>query len=149
MAHRLFVLNGPNLNMLGRREPTVYGSTTLAEIERRCRELAKELDFDLLFAQSNAEGQLIDWVHQAYEEDAAVVVNPGGLTFGSVALHDAMRMLRTPIVEVHLTNIFGRDPIYHHPLTSRAAWGFIAGLGPDGYELAMRGLAARLAAGRP
>jgi 3-dehydroquinate dehydratase II len=145
VAHRLFVLNGPNLNMLGRREPEVYGRTTLAGIEERCQELARELDFDLFFGQSNMEGQLVEWLHQAYEEDAAVVINPAGLTTTSVSVHDALRMLRQPVIEVHLTNIFQREPIYHRSVTAYAVWGFIAGLGVNGYELAMRGLARRLA----
>jgi 3-dehydroquinate dehydratase-2 len=145
VADRLFVLNGPNLNMLGRREPHLYGRVTLAEIEKRCHELARELDFDLFFAQSNFEGQLIEWLHQAYEETAAVIINPAGLTSRSVAVLDALRTLQRPIVEVHLTNIFRREAIYHQPLTACAAWGFIAGLGAGGYELAMRGLARKLA----
>ncbi len=145
MSHRLFVLNGPNLNLLGRREPEVYGRGTLADLERRCRAVADEFDFDLFFAQTNHEGQLIDWVHRAFEEDAAVAINPAGLTTRSVALYDALRMLRTPVVEVHLTNIFGREPIYQESLTAAAAEGFIAGLGPSGYELAIRALAQRLA----
>lgn len=147
MADRLFVLNGPNLNMLGRREPHLYGRVTLAEIETRCHEVARELDFDLFFGQSNAEGQLIEWLHQAYEANAAVIINPAGLSTRSVAVFDALRMLQQPIIEVHLTNIFSREPIYHPPLTASAAWGFIAGLGADVYELAMRGLARRLAVG--
>jgi 3-dehydroquinate dehydratase-2 len=145
VADRLFVLNGPNLNMLGRREPHVYGRVTLAEIEKRCHELARELDFDLFFAQSNSEGQLIEWLHQAYEEAAAVIINPAGLSSRSVAVLDALRMLQRPVVEVHLTNVFRREAVYRQPLTAYAAWGFIAGLGAGVYELAMRGLASTLA----
>jgi 3-dehydroquinate dehydratase-2 len=147
VARRLFILNGPNLDMLGRREPRVYGTVTLAEIEKRCRTLAAELDIDLFFAQSNAEGQLIDWLHQAYDEEAAVIINPAGLSNRSVALHDALRMLTRPVIEVHLTNIFRREGTYHDGLlTARVAGGFLAGFGADGYELAMRGLPAD---GRP
>jgi 3-dehydroquinate dehydratase-2 len=131
--------------MLGRREPGVYGSTTLADIEARCQALACELDFDLYFAQSNVEGQLIAWVHEAFDEAAAVIINPAGLTTQSVSLYDALRMLATPVVEVHLTNIYRREPIYHPSLTARAAWGVIAGLGASGYELAMHAIARRLA----
>lgn len=145
MTQRLFVLNGPNLNLLGRREPQLYGTTTLAEIEQRCRALALELDFDLFFAQSNEEGQLIDWVHEAKGCAAAVVINPAGLSFRSVPLLDALKMLDQPIVEVHLTNIFQREPLYHHSVTAHSSWGFIAGLGPAVYELAMHGLAHKLA----
>jgi 3-dehydroquinate dehydratase-2 len=147
VAERLFILNGPNLNMLGRREPHLYGRVTLAAVESGCRTVAEELDFDLFFAQSNAEGQLIDWVHQAYDEAAAVIVNPAGLSTRSVALYDALRMLDRPIVEVHLTNVFGREPLYRDLLTAAAAWGFLAGFGAEVYEMAMRGLATHLSGG--
>lgn len=147
MAQRMFILNGPNLNMLGRREPEIYGRATLADIERRCQELARELGFEMFFAQSNAEGQLIEWVHLACDEDAAVVINPAGLTTRSVALLDALRMVRQPVVEVHLTNVYRREAFYQRSLTAYAAWGFIAGFGASGYELAMRGLAQKLADG--
>ena len=149
MADRLFVLNGPNLNMLGLREPEIYGPSTLASIEARCRQVAEELGFELFFGQSNSEGQLIEWVHRAFHESAAVIVNPAGFSTRSVALHDALRMLRQPVIEVHLTNIFGRESIYHTELlTARAADGFVAGFGADGYEIAMRGLRQSLD-GRP
>jgi 3-dehydroquinate dehydratase II len=145
LAERVFVLNGPNLNMLGRREPHLYGRVTLAEIQKRCQATAVELDLDLFFGQSNAESELIGWVHEAYDEHACVVINPAGLSTRSVALLDALRMLRRPIVEVHLTNIFSREPLYHRNLlTASAAWGFIAGFGAEVYELGMRGLASRL-----
>lgn len=143
MAERLFILNGPNLDMLGRREPHLYGPVTLPEIRKRCHALAEELDFDLFFGQSNAEGQLIDWVHQAYDESAAVILNPAGLSTRSVALLDALKMLERPVVEVHLTNIFARGPLYAASLTASAAWGFLAGFGAEVYELGMRGLAGR------
>lgn len=141
----LFVINGPNLNMLGRREPETYGRITLAQIESRCLEVAKELGFDLVFRQSNSEADLIGWVHQAFDESASVIINPAGLSTRSVALYDALRMLRRPLIEVHLTNVFGRESIYHTELiTARAASGFLAGFGADGYEMAMRGLRASL-----
>lgn len=141
MARRLFILNGPNLDMLGRREPHLYGTVTLAEIEKRCRALAAELGFDLFFGQSNSEGQLLDWLHQAYDEAAAVIINPAGLSTRSVALLDALRMLDQPVLEVHLTNVFGREATYHQELlTARAASGFLAGFGAEVYELGMLGL---------
>jgi 3-dehydroquinate dehydratase II len=141
VARRLFILNGPNLNMLGRREPHLYGTVTLAEIEKRCRALASELGFDLFFGQSNSEGQLIDWLHRAYDEAASVIINPAGLSTRSVALLDALRMLDQPIIEVHLTNVFSREATYHRELlTARAAGGFLAGFGPAVYELGMRAL---------
>jgi 3-dehydroquinate dehydratase-2 len=141
VARRLFILNGPNLDMLGRREPHLYGTVTLAEIEKRCRALAGELGFDLFFGQSNAEGQLLDWLHQAYDEAASVIINPAGLSTRSVALLDALRMLDQPVVEVHLTNVFSREATYHHELlTARAAGGFLAGFGAEVYELGMLAL---------
>jgi 3-dehydroquinate dehydratase II len=141
MADRLFVLNGPNLNMLGQREPETYGHGTLAFIEARCREVAQELDFDIFCGQSNSEAQLIEWVHRSLHESAAVILNPAGFSTRSVALHDALRMLRMPVIEVHLTNIFGRESVYHTELlTARSADGFVAGFGVEGYEIAMRGL---------
>jgi 3-dehydroquinate dehydratase II len=143
MAHRLFILNGPNLDMLGRREPHLYGTVTLAGIEKRCHDLAGELGFDLFFGQSNAEGELIDWLHRAYDEGASVIINPAGLSTRSVSVLDALRMLDRPVIEVHLTNIFSRESVYHGELlTARAATGFLAGLGPAVYELGMRALAA-------
>nr|MDT0659476.1 type II 3-dehydroquinate dehydratase [Micromonospora sp. DSM 115978] len=139
MAERLFILNGPNLNMLGRREPDIYGRATLADIEAHCHRVAAGLGFDLFFGQSNAEAEIIGWVHRAYDESAPVIINPAGLTTRSVALHDALRMLRRPVVEVHLTNIFAREGIYHSDLvTARAATALIAGLGGAGYEAAIQ-----------
>ncbi|MEO3929095.1 type II 3-dehydroquinate dehydratase [Micromonosporaceae bacterium B7E4] len=141
MADRLFIVNGPNLNMLGRREPDIYGRTTLDDIRARCHEVAGQLGFDLFFGQSNFEGEIVEWVHRAYDESAAVIINPAGLTTRSVALYDALRMIRRPVLEVHLTNIFAREATYHSELvTARAATGFVAGFGADGYELAMHAL---------
>jgi 3-dehydroquinate dehydratase-2 len=143
VTEHLFILNGPNLNMLGRREPHLYGLVTLSEIRQRCEVLAGELGFDLFFGQTNAEGQLIDWVHRAYDESAAVIINPAGFSTRSVPLLDALKMLEQPVVEVHLTNIFAREPVYREPLTAAAAWGLLAGFGAEVYELGMRALAAR------
>jgi 3-dehydroquinate dehydratase II len=141
VAQRLFILNGPNLDMLGRREPHIYGRATLADIEKICRDLAEELGFDLFFGQSNAESQLIDWLHRAYDEGAAVIINPAGLSTRSVPILDALRMIERPVIEVHLTNVFGRETVYHHDLlTARAATGFLAGFGAAGYELALQAL---------
>jgi 3-dehydroquinate dehydratase-2 len=141
VARRVFILNGPNLDMLGRREPHLYGRVTLPEIEKRCRELAGVLDFDLFFGQSNSEGQVIDWLHRAYDEQASVIINPAGLSTRSVSVLDALRMLDQPVIEVHLTNIFDRQAIYHTELlTARAATAFLAGFGAAGYELGMRAL---------
>jgi 3-dehydroquinate dehydratase-2 len=138
MTRKLFVLNGPNLNMLGVREPEVYGTQTLDEVRADCERVARELGFELFFAQSNAEHELVDWVHEAFRQHATVVINPAGLSFGSVSLLDALHMLSTPVVEVHITNIHARDADHRHSITSKVARTVIAGAGVYGYELAIR-----------
>ncbi len=145
MTRTLFVLNGSNLNMLGMREPEIYGRATLDDVRSECERLASEHGFDLFFAQTNAEHELVGWVHEAFRQRAIVVINPAGFSFQSVPLHDALSMLTTPIVEVHITNIHAREAIYHHSLISRVAKAVIAGAGVYGYELAIR-TAARLTA---
>ncbi|GAA5030979.1 type II 3-dehydroquinate dehydratase [Microbacterium fluvii] len=142
---KLYVLNGPNLDMLGLREPELYGTTTLADVRAECERVAAELGHELFFAQSNAEHQLIDWLHDAFHERAGVVINPAGLSFRSVPLLDALRMLPTPIVEIHLTNIHARDAAHRDSLVSTVARTVIAGAGAYGYELAIRAV-DRLAA---
>jgi 3-dehydroquinate dehydratase-2 len=134
----LYVLNGPNLDMLGLREPELYGSSTLDDVRADCARVAQELGFDLFFGQSNAEHELIDWLHQAFREDAAVVINPAGLSFNSVPLLDALRMIRGPIVEIHITNIHARDAAHRTSLVSTVATAVIAGAGVAGYEFAIR-----------
>ena len=138
MTRRLYVLNGPNLNMLGQREPALYGSATLDDVREDCARVAGELDFDLFFAQSNAEHQIVDWLHDAFREKATVVINPAGFSFRSVPVLDALRMLETPIVEIHITNIHARDEAHRHSLVSSVARTVIAGAGVYGYELAIR-----------
>jgi 3-dehydroquinate dehydratase II len=145
MNDTVYVLNGPNLNLLGVREPHLYGSTTLAEVEQLCRSTAQELGLACEFRQSNHEGVLVDWVQEARERACAVVINPAGLSFRSIPLLDALKTLDQPIAEVHLTNIHRRDPLYQHSLVSLAATGVIAGFGPQGYELAIRAVARRVA----
>jgi 3-dehydroquinate dehydratase II len=140
----VYVLNGPNLNLLGSREPEIYGRTTLAEIEAMCGEAAQAAGLRVVFRQSNHEGQLVDWVHEARENAAAIVINPAGYSFTSVALLDALKACGLPIVEVHISNIHRRDPIYHKSLVSLAALGVICGLGPRGYTLALQALAEHL-----
>jgi len=142
----LHVLNGPNLNLLGKREPHIYGHTTLAEVEARCRKACAGHGLDLMFRQTNHEGQLVDWVHEARERAAGIVINPAGYSFTSVALLDALKASELPIVEVHITNIHRREAIYHKSLVSLAAVGVICGLGPLGYELAITSLAGQLKA---
>ena len=148
MPHPLFVLNGTNLNMLGKREPELYGTTTLAEIQQRTERLAAELDLDCTFRQTNHEGVMVDWIQEAFARDAAVIINPAGLSFGCVPVLDALKLLRKPVIEVHLTNIHQRPAPYTHSLVSQAATGVICGLGPTGYLLAVRAVADALAAPR-
>jgi 3-dehydroquinate dehydratase-2 len=143
-VHGVHILNGPNLNLLGTREPHIYGQTTLAQIEQRCRSVGSSLGLSLVFRQTNHEGQLVEWVHEAREHAAGIVINPAGYSFTSVALLDALKASDLPIVEVHITNIHRRESTYHKSLVSLAAWGVICGLGPVGYELALTALAERL-----
>jgi 3-dehydroquinate dehydratase II len=148
MPHPLFVLNGPNLNMLGKREPGLYGTTTLAEIQQRTERLAAELKLACDFRQTNHEGVMVDWIQEAFNADAAVIINPAGFSFGCVPVLDALKLLRKPVIEVHLTNIHQRPAPYTHSLVSQAATGVICGLGPTGYLLAVRAVAEALAAPR-
>jgi 3-dehydroquinate dehydratase-2 len=142
----VYVLNGPNLNLLGSRETAVYGSTTLADIEKLCGEAAKRHGHSVSFRQSNHEGELVDWLHEAKDKAAGVVINPGAYTHTSVALHDAVRGIGIPVIEVHLSNIFAREEFRHHSYVSPVARGVICGFGPKGYELAIDGLANALSA---
>jgi len=141
----VYVLNGPNLNMLGKREPHLYGHTTLAEVEQECAKVAEELGLGMFFGQSNAEFQLIDWIHEAREKPAGVVINPAGLSFRSIPLLDSLKILEQPIVEIHITNIHQRESIYQESLVSKAATTVICGAGAFGYELALRAMANEFA----
>jgi 3-dehydroquinate dehydratase-2 len=141
----IYVLNGPNLNLLGVREPHLYGSTTLAQVEQLCRRVADELGYTCEFRQTNHEGVMVDWVQEAREKAAALVINPAGLSFRSIPVLDALKTLDQPIAEVHVTNIHRRDALYQNSLVSLAATGVICGFGPFGYELALRALVQRLA----
>jgi 3-dehydroquinate dehydratase-2 len=145
MSAPIYVLNGPNLNLLGVREPHIYGHTTLAQIEQSCRRLAGELGHACEFRQTNHEGVLVDWLHEARDKAAAVAINPAGLSFRSIPLLDALKALDKPIAEIHLSNIHRREPLYQQSLVSLAATGVICGFGAFGYELALRALAQRLA----
>lgn len=144
---RIAVLSGPNLNLLGRREPELYGSATLAEIEARLGELAEELGVDLDTYQSNAEGALIDYIHAAADRVDAFVVNAGGLTHTSVSLRDALIGVGRPFVEVHVSNPAAREPFRRESLLSDRAAGVVVGFGADSYLLGLRGLVARLQLG--
>lgn len=134
----LYVLNGPNLNLLGRREPHIYGDTTLAEIESMTREAAGK--DTVVFLQSNDEGQLVTWIHEAIDKGDGIVINPAALSFTSIAIHDALKMFSKPIVELHISNIHRREPIYHYSHISRVATAVIAGLGARGYVTAVEAL---------
>lgn len=138
MMKPIYVINGPNLNRLGKREPDIYGRTTLAEIEAMCRDAAGACP--LRFHQSNAEHQIVDWIHEAIDEGAAILINPAGLSFRSIPILDALKMFPGPIVEFHISNIHRREEIYHHSLMSKAATAVLAGLGATGYPLAVRWL---------
>lgn len=129
------VLNGPNLNRLGTREPEIYGRTTLAEVETMCRQAAGAQPIE--FRQTNAEHQLVDWIHEAIDAGAAIVINPAGLSFRSIPVLDALKMFPGPIFELHISNIHRREEIYQHSLTSKVATAVIMGLGPDGYATAV------------
>ena len=143
MPVRVMILNGPNLNLLGVREPQIYGTTTLAAIETACREFGAEIGAAVVFHQSNHEGVLIDWVHAAREEADAIIINPAGLSFTSVALLDALKMFDGPIIELHISNIHARDATYHHSKVSAVATAVICGLGAYGYVVALQ-CAARM-----
>jgi len=134
---KILVLNGPNLNLLGTREPEVYGAETLADIEAAMRAKAERAGLAIDFRQSNSEAELVQWVQEARDEAAGLVVNAGAYTHTSVALLDALRMIDVPVVEVHLSNIFRREEFRHHSYVSQAATGMISGFGARGYELAV------------
>ncbi len=138
MTKPIYILNGPNLNRLGKREPEIYGTTTLAQIESQCREEAGSVPIE--FRQSNSETQLIDWIHEAIDAGAGIVINPAAFSFTSMAILDALKMFPGPIIEVHITNIHRREEMYHHSYVSKAATAVIAGLGPGGYRAAIKAL---------
>jgi 3-dehydroquinate dehydratase-2 len=142
----VFILNGPNLNLLGVREPATYGYDTLGDVEQRCLARAQALDLAIDFRQTNHEGQLVDWIHEAREAADGIILNAGALTHTSVAVLDALNAADLPIIEVHLSNIFRRESFRHHSYVSLAANGGIFGLGPQGYELALEAVAALIEA---
>jgi 3-dehydroquinate dehydratase-2 len=137
MAKPIHILNGPNLNMLGVREPHIYGQDTLADIEKRCAARTEAAGRGLVFRQSNHEGQLVDWIQEARTRAAAVIINPAGFTHTSVVIHDALKMLDCPVVELHLSNVHAREPWRKHSYVSLVATAMIAGFGSLGYELAV------------
>ena len=140
----ILFLNGPNLQLLGMREPGIYGTETLAAIESRCEAVAAELGVTLECRQSNHEGTLVDWIDEMPGKFAGLVINPGAYTHTSVALRDAVAAVRLPVVEVHISNIFQREDYRHHSYLSEVAWAVVAGMGADGYEWALRALVRKL-----
>ncbi|MES2984438.1 MAG: type II 3-dehydroquinate dehydratase [Pseudomonadota bacterium] len=141
MRTTITILNGPNLNMLGQREPEIYGHVTLADIEALCAEAAAQHGFTLVFKQTNHEGELVEWTQAAGRDSAGLIINAGAYTHTSVALHDALKTVGVPIIEVHISNIYQREPFRHHSYISPLAKGVICGLGPQGYVLAIAALA--------
>ena len=145
MAQRVTVLNGPNLNLLGKRQPEIYGRETLADVERDCATLAAELGVEVVFLQSNWEGQIIDWIHEARGTSAGIVINPGAFTHTSVAIFDALNAFEGVVIEVHISNVHKRESFRHHSYVSLRANGIIVGCGVQGYQLALRRVAALVA----
>ena len=138
MSKPIYVLNGPNLNRLGKREPEIYGTTTLADVEASCRHEAEDQAIE--FRQTNSEAQMIDWIHEAIDEGSGIIINPAAFTFTSIAILDALKMFPGPIIELHISNIHRREPYYHHSYVSKVATAVIAGLGTNGYRTAVRAL---------
>ncbi|MGI4766416.1 MAG: type II 3-dehydroquinate dehydratase [Janthinobacterium lividum] len=141
MSRLVYVLNGPNLNLLGKRQPEIYGRETLADVEAECRRVAEGLGLEIRFLQSNTEGQIVDWVHEARETAGGIAINPAAYTHTSVAILDALNAFDGPIIEVHISNVHKRESFRHHSYVSLRADGVIAGFGTQGYGLAMQRLA--------
>lgn len=144
----IYILNGPNLNMLGLREPQTYGSETLGDVQKRCDAKARALGLLIDFRQSNSEGDLVTWIQEARGKSAAVILNAGAYTHTSIAILDALRAAEVPVVEVHLSNVFAREAFRHTSFVSPAALGLICGFGPKGYELAIEALATVIETGK-
>lgn len=140
----IYILNGPNLNLLGTREPDIYGADTLAMVEAKCAAKAKMLGFEIDFRQTNVEGELVNWIHEARLKAQGIILNAGAYTHTSVALHDALKAVALPTIEVHLSNVYKRESFRHHSYISPAAHGVICGFGPQSYELALEGLSGVL-----
>lgn len=141
MPDTVYVLNGPNLNLLGLREPAIYGSTTLADVEASVRAAGARLGLAVEFRQSNHEGVLVDWIHEARLTAVGIVINPGAYTHTSIALHDAIKGVGLPVIEVHISNIFARESFRHHSHVSPVAAGVLCGFGPHGYVMGLEALA--------
>jgi 3-dehydroquinate dehydratase II len=149
MSRLIYVLNGPNLNLLGKRQPHIYGHETMADVERDCRALAKDLKLDIKFHQSNREYELIDWIHEARETAGGIVINPAAFTHTSVALLDALNTFDHPVIEVHISQVHKREAFRHHSYVSHRADAVMAGFGTQGYQLALRRVAVLLDTKKP
>ncbi|VVN11594.1 3-dehydroquinate dehydratase [Pseudomonas fluorescens] len=149
MNRTVFILNGPNLNLLGRREPHIYGHTTLEQIRQSCVSLAGELGLVCDFRQTNHEGVMVDWIQEAFEQGAALIINPAGFSFHSIPVLDALKLIDAPLIELHLSNIHARDELHRHSIMSGVVQSVICGMGADGYPLAVRAIAALLSRQRP
>jgi len=145
MRSLVYILNGPNLNLLGRREPEIYGHDTLDDVAMMCAEVGRGFGLEIRLLQSNHEGQLIDWIHDAREDAGGIIINPGAYTHTSIAILDALQAFAGPVLEVHISNIHKREPFRHVSYVSRRAEGVIAGFGVEGYALAMRRMGTLLA----
>jgi 3-dehydroquinate dehydratase-2 len=144
MNPTVYVLNGPNLNLLGKRQPEIYGRETLADVEAECRRVGAELGLEIVFHQSNREYEIIDWVHEARESAKGIIINPAAFTHTSVAILDALHTFEGPILEVHISNVHKREPFRHHSYVSAVAAGVIAGFGTQGYLLSLQRMARLL-----
>ena len=140
----VYILNGPNLNLLGTREPEIYGADTLADVETRCAAKALALGLSIEFRQTNLEGELVNWIHEAREKAAGIIINAGAYTHTSVAMHDALKAVGLPAIEVHLSNVYKRESFRHHSYISPVADGVICGFGVQSYELALDGMSGIL-----
>jgi 3-dehydroquinate dehydratase-2 len=149
MNPTIFVLNGPNLNLLGKRQPDIYGSETLADVEADCRRVAGEIGLAVEFRQTNAESELIEWIHQARDKAAGIVINPAALTHTSVAVRDALAACECPILEVHISNIHRREEFRHHSFVSGVVTGVVCGFGTQGYGFALQRIAQLVKAAKP
>ncbi|MBU2533796.1 MAG: type II 3-dehydroquinate dehydratase [Alphaproteobacteria bacterium] len=144
MSKPILILNGPNLNMLGTREPDIYGATTLADVEAMCRDKATALGFEVDFRQSNSEGELVGWIQGATDGACGIIINPAAYTHTSVAILDALKMVKHPVIELHISNPHKREPFRHHSYVTLAATASICGLGVRGYPLAIEAMAGLL-----
>ncbi len=138
MSKTVYILNGPNLNLLGKRQPEIYGRDTLADVEKQCAEVGNGFGLSVKLLQSNREGELIDWIHEAREKAAGIIINPGAYTHTSIAILDALNAFEGPVIEVHVSNVHKREAFRHHSYVSMRADGVLAGFGVEGYALAMR-----------